>query len=303
MIIPVYNVEKYLEKCLKSITNQTLDDIEIIVINDGTLDNSEEIILKYQEVDKRIKYYKKQNGGLSDARNYGLERAQGEYISFIDSDDYINETMLEKMYIKAQLDNSDMVICGFKSVYESGVARTFKNYDQITFKDILEISFAWNKIYRNSLLKDLKFKFPVGKHYEDMFCIPKIAMNSKKISVVSEELYNYVIRKDSITTKRDNDKIFDLLEACLYNKNLVENSDNKELKTYWNEYLKCIKKNFFKFTNNYTFLFKLKYFKRTLKYFKKLEIYKKKDLVISFIYLFYPKYYIKKIYLNLRKIL
>src|SRR5574344_2022066 len=98
VIVPVYNVEKYLPKCLDSLVNQTLQDIEIIVVNDGTKDNSQKIIDKYAKKYKNIKSYIKENGGLSDARNYGVAKANGEYISFIDSDDYIDKKMLEKMY-------------------------------------------------------------------------------------------------------------------------------------------------------------------------------------------------------------
>ncbi|MGL5357206.1 MAG: glycosyltransferase [Cetobacterium sp.] len=301
VIVPVYNVEKYLDKCLKSIVNQTLKDIEIIIVNDGTKDNSEEIILKYEKKDKRIKYYKKENGGLSDARNYGLEKSTGEYISFIDSDDFIDSDMLEKMYNNAKENESDIIVCGFKSVYESGIKRTEKKYDKIKFKDILEISFAWNKIYNHSFLKTLNFRFPVGKHFEDMYCIPELAIKTSKITSISETPYNYVIRENSITTKRDNSKIFDLLEACIYNKNLVELTENKELKKEWIEYSKGIKKIFFSFINNYTFKFKLKNFNKTIQYLKSLEIVNIFDYLILVCSMFYPKYYIKNIYLNLKR--
>ncbi|MGL4863988.1 MAG: glycosyltransferase family 2 protein [Cetobacterium sp.] len=300
VIIPVYNVEKYLDKCLYSIVNQTLKDIEIIIVNDGSLDNSEKIALKYRDIDSRIKYYKKENGGLSEARNYGLERACGKYISFIDSDDYIDETMLQKMYMNAEENNSDMVVCGFKSIYESGVIRETKGYTKITFKDILEVSFAWNKIYKKNLLEKIDLKFPVGKHYEDMFCIPRIALNCEKITVVSEELYYYVIRENSITTKRDNDKIFHLLEACLYNKNLVEKSSNIYLNKEWLEYSNQIKIIFSSFVNNYSIRFKIKHFQKTISFYKKLEIYKKSDFFKNLCYIFYPKYQIKKTYINLK---
>lgn len=300
VVIPVYNVEKYLDKCLKSIINQTLEDIEIIVVNDGTEDDSEEIILKYQEIDKRVKYYKKENGGLSDARNYGLEKASGEYISFIDSDDYIEATMLEKMYDNAKQNKSDIVICGFKSIYESGVERTTKIYQKVTFKDILEISFAWNKIYKHDFLKTLNFKFPVGKHYEDMYCIPELVIKTSNISCISEAPYNYVIRDNSITTKRDNSKIFDLLEACIYNKELVERTGDINLKKEWNSYSEDIKKVFNNFTANYTINFKVKNLKKTINYFKQLGIFNFFDYISLFVNIIYPKYYVKKIYLNLK---
>jgi len=111
VIVPVYNVELYLEKCLDSLVNQTLKEIEIIVVNDGSPDNSQEIIDKYAKEYKNIKAYKKKNGGLSDARNYGIKKASGEYIAFIDSDDYVRLDMYEKMYNKAKSGNFDMVVC------------------------------------------------------------------------------------------------------------------------------------------------------------------------------------------------
>ena len=117
VIVPVYNVYDYLGKCLDSLVNQTLKDIEIIVVNDGSPDNSEEIIDIYKKKYKCIKAYKKENGGLSDARNYGIKRAQGEYIAFIDSDDYVDTQMLEKMYQKAKKDNLDIVVCDVYNVY------------------------------------------------------------------------------------------------------------------------------------------------------------------------------------------
>ena len=119
VIVPVYNVEKYLSKCLDSLVNQTLKDIEIIVVNDGTKDNSQSIIDKYtKKYSKKIKSYIKENGGLSSARNYGLKYAKGEYISFIDSDDYVDLQMFEKMYNEAINHKFDIVVCDTINVYE-----------------------------------------------------------------------------------------------------------------------------------------------------------------------------------------
>jgi glycosyltransferase involved in cell wall biosynthesis len=111
VIIPVYNVEKYIKKSLESVMNQTLKEIEIICVNDGTKDNSRKIIEEYAQKDERIKIIDKENGGLSSARNAGMEIARGEYLGFVDSDDWIEETMYEKLYEKAKADESQMVIC------------------------------------------------------------------------------------------------------------------------------------------------------------------------------------------------
>ena len=121
IIVPVYNVEIYIDKCLKILTEQTLRDIEIIIVNDGSLDKSEEIIEKYvKENPTKIKYYEKENGGLSSARNYGLEYATGEYIAFLDSDDYVETNMYEEMYNLAKKENADMVECDFIWEWEYG---------------------------------------------------------------------------------------------------------------------------------------------------------------------------------------
>ena len=114
VIVPFYNVEDYIEKCIKSLLNQTLDDLEIILVNDGSKDNSESIAKKYlNEYPKKIIYLEKENGGLGDARNYGIPYAKGEYIAFIDSDDYVEKDMYEQMLKKAEEEQSDMVECDF----------------------------------------------------------------------------------------------------------------------------------------------------------------------------------------------
>lgn len=299
VIIPVYNVEKYLNKCLESIIKQTLKEIEIIIVNDGSFDNSEEIILKYIKIDKRIKYIKKENGGLSSARNKGLEKVKGEYIAFIDSDDYIDNKMLEVMYLKGIKTGSDIVICGFKHMYESGKIRNIKKYNNVEFKDILEYSFACNKIFKKTILNDKTFKFPLNKHYEDMFLIPRIAVNSR-MTWVEEPFYNYIVRENSITMKRNNNKIFDFLEACILNKKLIKNIKNKNIKKDWEIYSKNIKKNFYKLMGNYSFIFKLKVMLKTINYFKELEIFSYEDYFRHLIYIIYPKYYIKKLYLIIK---
>ena len=120
IIVPVYNVEAYLERCLDSLVNQTLQDIEIIVVNDGTKDNSQAIIDEYvKNYPGKVYGYIKENGGLSDARNYGIPYAKGEYVAFVDSDDYVDVTMYEKLYNKAVEQGSEMVVCGYFKVDDS----------------------------------------------------------------------------------------------------------------------------------------------------------------------------------------
>lgn len=122
VIVPVYNVEKYLERCLNSLVNQTLQDIQIIVVNDGSPDNSQEIIDRFEkEYPDKLKGYIKENGGLSDARNYGMQFVEGEYVAFVDSDDYVDETMYEKLYNKAIEEDSELVVCGYYKVNDGNI--------------------------------------------------------------------------------------------------------------------------------------------------------------------------------------
>ena len=147
VIVPVYNVEKYIEKCLNSLVNQTLKDIEIIIVNDGSKDNSDKIIKIYQEKYDNIIYLTKKNGGLSDARNYGIPYAKGEYIAFLDSDDYVENDIYEKMYNKAKENNSDYVECDFiweypnKSIIDKGEEYTGKHEMLQKIRVV-----AWNKL-------------------------------------------------------------------------------------------------------------------------------------------------------------
>ena len=158
VIVPVYNVEKYLDECLSSLVNQTLSDIEIIVVNDGTKDNSQSIIDHYvKQYPNKVISLIKENGGLGDARNYGIPYAKGEYLGFVDSDDIVHLEMYEKMFNKAKLENSDLVLCDLEYFYETSNEKMVKEgLVQIENIDInktafLSPLFAWNKLYRRSL--------------------------------------------------------------------------------------------------------------------------------------------------------
>ncbi len=206
IIVPVYNVEEYLSRCLDSLINQTLKDIEIIVVNDGTKDNSQEIIDKYKKKDKRIISLIKENGGLSSARNYGLKYASGEYIGYVDSDDWVTEDMFEKLYNKAKKEKSDIVVCGFYKAYDDG-----NNIPQspiiIDTKDskknyLLGYPNAWNKLYKKGVIKENHW--PEGMLYEDLASNPLLVNKVNKISYIEEPLYYYFLRANSIM----NDKVF-----------------------------------------------------------------------------------------------
>ena len=251
VIVPVYNVEKYLSKCLESILNQTFSDIEIICVNDGTQDNSRKILEEYKQKDSRIKIIDKENGGLSSARNAGLKIAQGEFISFIDSDDWIESKMLEKLYHNITQMNSDISICAVSLYNEQKQEfdnsnpyfslgffnNTFDNKSfsyRETLPFIMDVCvMAWNKLYRKSFLDKCNAKFPDGKIFEDGPFFFSIFFKTDRVSIVREPLYFYRInRKGSIVQKADKNfiDIIDIVEL-MYNsiKEIPEFSYVKDL--------------------------------------------------------------------------
>lgn len=222
VIVPVYNVEKYLAKCLDSLVTQTLEEIEIIVINDGTQDNSQSIIDTYvKQNPQKVFSYVKENGGLGDARNYGLHYAKADYIGFVDSDDYVEKTMFEKLYMKAISENADLVLCDIEYVWENSTERKklvgFKLIDGIdTAKSIfLSPLFAWNKLYRKELFTNYGLHYPKKLWYEDIPVTIPIFAHAKIISYVDEVLIHYVQRNSSIMASKNTDKMNDIFEVLM----------------------------------------------------------------------------------------
>lgn len=207
VIVPVYNVEEYLARCLDSLVNQSLKDIEIIVVNDGSPDNSQKIIDNYCKKYKNIKSFIKENGGVSDARNFGIEKAQGEYIAFVDGDDYVSNDMYQKMYDKAKLGNFDIVVCDLNYVYENG---EIKRVSSKIEKDTVDIKktyvnmypCVWNKIFKRELF-NTGIRFKKGVWFEDVDFLYKIFPFIKNIGVVKEPFNQYVQREGSITKTFD----------------------------------------------------------------------------------------------------
>lgn len=208
VIVPVYNVEKYIDKCLLSLLNQTLDDIEIIVVNDGSPDNSQEIIDRYvKEYKTKIKSYIKPNGGLSDARNFGIEHATGDYIGFVDGDDFVDIRMFETLYNKAIQDKYDLVVCNLNYVYDYDVVPTSSNVLEDT-EDIKKVMLniyptAWNKLYKKSFLNKHHLRFKKGVWYEDVEFIYRVLPFVNKIGQVKDCFYQYVQREGAITKTYD----------------------------------------------------------------------------------------------------
>lgn len=209
IIVPVYNVEQYLEKCLNSLVSQSIDDYEIIVVNDGTKDNSQAIIdLFKMNYPDRIVSLIKENGGLSSARNYGLKFAQGEYIAFVDSDDWVEQDMYELMYNKAKEYDFDLVMCDFYEIHgDKKIPLTCNlNNDLLSKGEIKRhlIDFypsAWNKLYKKSLFENLEFK--EGIWFEDVEFGYRLLPILNSIGVVKKCFYNYLIRSGSITSSVD----------------------------------------------------------------------------------------------------
>lgn len=199
VIVPIYNVEKYLDKCLNSLVHQTLEEIEILAINDGSPDESQKIIDRYmQEYPDKVKGLIKPNGGIASVRNFGIEHATGEYIGYLDGDDYVEPDMFEKLYNAAKKEDSDVAICDFFFTYEDH-EDPFVEGPYYSSKEMMIKLHAvlWNKIYRTDFVRELGIKFIEGYRYEDASYMYKLAPNMKKFVFVNEPMLHYVQRPGS----------------------------------------------------------------------------------------------------------
>ncbi len=218
IIVPVYNVEKYLEKCLESILNQTFKDFEAIIVNDGSTDNSQEIIDKYVNKDQKIfKSFKKENGGLSDARNFGIERAKGEYIVFLDSDDYIDENLLNTLnnYISKnsdlqllkipykRVDENENII--YKEIIDEELNSGENLFIKLRNKKVCIEPACFYCINREYWIRN-KFSFPIGKFHEDFAIMLIVLLKAQKVQIIKNSYYNYTIRNNSIMTSNSYEK-------------------------------------------------------------------------------------------------
>lgn len=249
VIVPVYNVEDYLERCLKSLASQSLKEIEIIIVNDGSTDDSQKIIDKYtKKYPKKIRAYSKENGGLSDARNYGIDRAKGKYISFVDSDDWVDKFMLEKMYQKA-IKGFDVIMCDLKYTYDdcskdfvvkSGIKEDLFCKKNIRKSMINIYPVVWNKIYKKELF-DYGIRFKKNVWYEDVEFLYKILPSIKSIGKISESMINYYQRENAIT-KTYNEKLEDYILNLnsiveFYKEENIYSNYKKELEYIYIRYL------------------------------------------------------------------
>lgn len=245
IVVPIYNVEQYLQKCVDSLINQTYKNLEIILVDDGSPDNCPKICDEYAKQDSRIKVIHKENGGLSDARNAGMNIATGEYISFIDSDDWIKSEMIEDMYNRMIEDNSDLVSSGVLWADEDGVeirnATVSENCVLNTEQAMTELindgklkQHVWNKLYKADLIKNIPFD--KGKYHEDVFWSYKVIGEAERISIEKNSYYFYVQRSESIMGEKYSAKRLDALDAmelrCEYIKEKFPNLYNNALTIY-----------------------------------------------------------------------
>lgn len=218
IIVPVYNTEKFLEKCLNSLINQTLKDIEIICINDGSTDKSLQILEKFANKDKRIQIINQTNSGLSVARNIGIKKAKGEYIGFVDSDDWVDLNFFEQLYINVKKYNADIGVAGIKRVRsykwkyhiklekEEVIQDTNKKFKKC---DVPEKCYVWNKIYKLSELKKRNIYFEPNVYFEDRLFTAQVLINLKTLVTVPNTYYNYWTNPNSIVKTKSKKKLKD----------------------------------------------------------------------------------------------
>ena len=233
VIVPIYNVEKYIRRCLQTIQNQTFTDFEALLIDDDSPDGSAKIAEEFCQADPRFKLYHKENGGLSDARNYGLARARGEYISFIDSDDYIHKDFLKVMYHECVENDAMMSYCRFKySYFNTGITlawpfsakkEVMKKEDalNILIKDNYLHSYAWNKLYKAELFHDHGITYP-DMYFEDIATSGRLLYHANRIAITEKYLYYYLKRFGSIMSTMNAEKLNDYWLSVLVVRNYIQ---------------------------------------------------------------------------------
>ena len=232
IIIPVYKVEKYINRCMDSLINQTLEEIEIICVNDGSPDNCPQILREYEKnyPDKNIIVIDKENGGLYNARITGLEKVRGKYVGFVDADDYIALDYAEKLYNAAEKSGADITVCGFDRIdLETGIVYSTEmtQYAGKTIdmdknpEDVISINPAvWNKLYKAELIKKMRVLSRAPKIFEDIMTEMLVYINAKKITFIKDSLYYYMVRSDSIMGTIKKEQVKATEESMLDVKNI-----------------------------------------------------------------------------------
>lgn len=250
VIVPMYNVENYIDKCIQSIINQTLKDIEIILVDDGSIDKTVEISNKYAENDKRIKVIKQKNKGVSSARNYGVSIAEGDFITFVDSDDFIEIDMLEVLYNAAIYNKCDVILSGIKIVKDSNIEYEFTTDSKIyTKQEVFKLfyfdkkpfspNYAWGKLIKRSVCNKIKFREDIFLMEDALFSMELFINCSNNIMFLKKYLYNYVQRDGSESKHFSKKRItsFYALEELL---NFAKGIDKKYEKSFLKVYSKLI---------------------------------------------------------------
>ncbi len=250
VVVPIYKVEKELERCVNSLINQSLNNIEIILVDDGSPDKCPQLCDNYAKQDSRIRVIHKENGGLSDARNAGLANATGEYVLFVDSDDYISSNACETLYSNGIENNLDIVVADAVKVEnnkETIMSHREKSLDKILdgssfLKEQLNshsmYMAAWLNLYRKDFLLKNQLFFKKDILHEDEQWTPRVFLKAEKVKYVKLPFYYYIIRENSITKKKDRSKNgIDLINTCYELETIYEKIDDVELKELLNNYL------------------------------------------------------------------
>jgi len=245
IIIPVYNNEKFLKRCLDSVINQTLDQIEIIIVNDGSTDGSLMILKKFADINSNIILLNQENAGQAAAINRALDIARGEYIAFVDADDYIEDNMMEILFTEAKMSNLELVICNWDRVDEDGGIISYNDHSDMDHrvfdkndiirefllnkKELVE-GFSWNKLIKNSLFDKFNIRYPNIK-YEDIPTIFRVLTKVSKCKYINNKLYHYVQHNTSITNTKSEKNVKGFIEAVeMINDILIEENMFAEFK-------------------------------------------------------------------------
>ena len=241
IVVPVYKVEECLQKCIQSILEQTYKNIEVILVDDGSPDNSGNICDQFAKIDTRITVIHKKNGGLSDARNKGIEKAKGKYISFIDSDDYIERDMIEILYKLCIENNADISMISYREIEDGIIINENSKYTEkiIKYTNIQAIkellkdniikNYAWNKMYKKELFNNIRY--PIGRSYEDIGTTYKLFEKSNNIVWYDIPKYNYIRRKTSIVSQNTYKNLKDFIDLSYeryihFNKDKILKKEN-----------------------------------------------------------------------------
>lgn len=247
VIVPVFNVEEYLPECIESILAQTYQKYELILVDDGSTDNSGLICDKYADANSIISVIHKVNGGLSSARNAGIDIAKGDYFAFIDSDDMVHPDYLRLLVSAVEMYHSDLVACSFVKGQNCCWENRNHGVDIREKSEILNrmwdndvvVTVAWNKLYHKKFFYTFNLRYPDGKIHEDMFFTPQVLAVAEKMVIIEEQLYFYRERPNSIMTAAFSEKRLDLLEAILFRIHFFEERGLKQLaRMEWDGYLR-----------------------------------------------------------------